>query len=163
MVWSTEKEMPHWLPYIASLHYINTPKLALAHQQELARSCLNKKGATHHCPSSVWIWRKTINPLSSYIKPQITPPSPLKVAAQNGGSQRRVNSADSGSPRGKPARNIRRLTWRGGEGDACMWFGLAHFLNGYGFLMISPNLLDIWPVFFFILSRCKTLHFFDSN
>jgi hypothetical protein len=27
----------------------------------------------------------------SYIKPQITPPSPLKVAAQNGGLQRRVN------------------------------------------------------------------------
>jgi hypothetical protein len=90
VVWSTEKETPLWLPYIASLHYINTPKLALAHQEELARSCLNKKGAAHHCPSSVWIWRKTINPLMSYIKPQITPPSPLKVAAQNGGSQRRV-------------------------------------------------------------------------
>ena len=29
-----------------------------------------------------------------------------------------------------------------GEGDACMWFGLAHFLNGYSFFMISPNLLD---------------------
>jgi hypothetical protein len=26
----------------------------------------------------------------SYIKPQITPPSPLKVAAQNVGSQRRI-------------------------------------------------------------------------
>jgi hypothetical protein len=41
-----------------------------------------------------------------------------------------------------------------------MWFGLAHFRNGYSFLMISPNLLDIWPVFFLILSRCETLHFF---
>jgi hypothetical protein len=29
---ATEKETPLWLPYIASLHYINTPKLALAHQ-----------------------------------------------------------------------------------------------------------------------------------
>jgi hypothetical protein len=94
----------------------------------------------------------------SYIKPQITPPSPLKVAAQNGGSQRRVNSADSGSPRGKPARNTRHLTWRVGEGDACMRFGLAHFLNGYSFLMISPNLLDFWAMFFLILSRCGTLH-----
>jgi hypothetical protein len=47
----------------------------------------------------------------------------------------------------------------GGEGDACMWFGLAHFHNGYSVLMISPNLLDIWPVFFLILSRCGTLHF----
>ena len=47
----------------------------------------------------------------------------------------------------------------GGEGDAFMWFGLAHFHKGYSFLMISPNLLDIWPVFFLILSRCGTLHF----
>jgi len=71
-----------------------------------------------------------------------------------------MNSADSGSPRGKPARNTRQLTWRGGgRGDACMWFGLAHFHNGYSVLMISPNLLDIWAVFFSILSRYGTLHF----
>jgi hypothetical protein len=38
-----------------------------------------------------------------------------------------------------------------------MWLGLAHFHNG--FLMISPNLLDIWPVFFLILSRYETAHF----
>jgi hypothetical protein len=82
------------------------------------------------------------------------------VVAQNGGLQRRVDSADSGSPRGKPARNTRHLTWRVGEGDACMRFGLAHFLKGYNFLMISPNLLDIWAMFFLILSRCETLHFF---
>jgi hypothetical protein len=95
----------------------------------------------------------------SYIKLQITLPSPLKVAAQNGGSQRRVNSADSGSPCGKPARNNRHLTWRVGEGGACMRFGLAHFLNGYSFLMISPNLHDIWAMFFLILSCCETRHF----
>jgi hypothetical protein len=94
----------------------------------------------------------------SYIKPHITPPSPLKVAAQNVGSQRRVNSADLCSPHGKPARNIRHLTWRVGEGDACMRFGLANFLNGYSFLMISPNLHDIWAMFFLILSRCETAH-----
>jgi hypothetical protein len=81
------------------------------------------------------------------------------VAAQNGGLQQWVNSADSGSPRGKPARNTRHLTWWVGEGDACMRFGLAHFLNGYSFLMISPNFLDIWAMFFLILSRCETLHF----
>jgi hypothetical protein len=40
-----------------------------------------------------------------------------------------------------------------------MWLGLAHFHNGYSFLMISPNLLDIWPVFFLILSRYETAHF----
>jgi hypothetical protein len=39
------------------------------------------------------------------------------------------------------------IDWEVGEGGryAC---GLAHFHNGYSFLMISPNLLDIWPVFF---------------
>jgi hypothetical protein len=42
----------------------------------------------------------------------------------------------------------------------CMWLGLAHFHNGYSFLMISPNLLDIWPVFFLILSRYEIAHFF---
>jgi hypothetical protein len=47
----------------------------------------------------------------------------------------------------------------GGRGDACMWLGLAHFHKGYSFLMISPNLLDIWPVFFLILSRYGTLLF----
>jgi hypothetical protein len=39
-----------------------------------------------------------------------------------------------------------------------MRFGLAHFHNGYSFLMISPNLLDIWAVFFLILSRYETAH-----
>jgi hypothetical protein len=96
----------------------------------------------------------------SYIKPQITPPSPLKVAILNGDLQRRIILAAFGSPCGKLARNTRHLTWRVGEGDACMRFGLAHFLNGYSFLVISPNLHDIWAMFFLILSRCETLDFF---
>ncbi len=95
----------------------------------------------------------------SYIKPQITQPTPLKVAIQNGDLQRRIISAAFGSPRGKPVINTRHLTWRVGEGDACMRFGLAHFLNSYSFLKISPNLHDIWAMFFLILSRCETLHF----
>jgi hypothetical protein len=99
----------------------------------------------------------------SYIKPQITPPSPLKVAIQNGDLQWRINLAAFGSPLGKPARNTCPLTWRVGEGDTCMRFGLAHFLNGYSFLMISPNLHDIWAMFFLILSRCERLDFFYSS
>jgi len=90
----------------------------------------------------------------SYIKPQIKAPSPLKVAIQNGDLQRRKILAAFGSPRGKPARNNRHF------GDACMRFDLAHFLNGYSFLMISPNLHDIWAMFFLILSRCEPLDFF---
>jgi hypothetical protein len=39
-----------------------------------------------------------------------------------------------------------------------MWLGLAHFHNGYSFLMISPNLHDIWPLFFLIPSRYETAH-----
>ncbi len=63
-----------------------------------------------------------------YIKPQITPPSLLIFAILNGGSKQRVNSADLGSSRGKPAENTRHLTWRVG-GDAWVRFGLAHFLQ----------------------------------
>jgi hypothetical protein len=56
-----------------------------------------------------------------------------------------------------------QIDWEVGRGDAlCIWLGLAHFHNGYSFLMISPNLLDIWPVFFLILSRYETAHFFYS-
>ncbi len=66
----------------------------------------------------------------------------------------RVNSAGLGLPRGKPAENTRHLTWRVGEGDACMRFGLAPFFSGYSFLMISPNLLNFWAMFFLIHSRC---------
>jgi hypothetical protein len=47
----------------------------------------------------------------------------------------------------------------GGGGTLCMWLGLAHFHNGYSFLTISPNLHDIWPVFFLILPRYETAHF----
>ncbi len=32
VVQSTEGESPFWLPFIASLHYINSPKLTLSHQ-----------------------------------------------------------------------------------------------------------------------------------
>jgi hypothetical protein len=55
------------------------------------------------------------------------------------------------------------LAGGGGGGTLCMWLGLAHFHSGYSFLMISPNLLDIWPVFFLILSCYETVHFFGSN
>jgi hypothetical protein len=41
----------------------------------------------------------------------------------------------------------------GGGGTLYMWLGLAHFHKGYGFLMISPNLHDIWPLFLLIPSH----------
>ncbi len=39
------------------------------------------------------------------------------------------------------------------------WLGSFFFHNDYSFLMISPNLLDIWPMFLLILSRYETAHF----
>ncbi len=84
----------------------------------------------------------------SYIKPQITPPSPLIFAILNGGSKRRVNSADLGSPRGKPTENTRHLTWRVGGGRLGeVWFGSFS----------STVLHDIWAMFFLILSRYEKL------
>jgi hypothetical protein len=89
----------------------------------------------------------------SYIKPQITPPSPLIFAILNGGSKWRVNLADLGSPPGKPADNTRHLTWRVGGGRLGeVWFG-SFSSTAYSFLIISPILHDI----FLILSRHETL------
>ena len=42
------------------IHYY-TLKLALLHPWDLGQSCLNKIGAAHHWPSSVWNGRKSIN------------------------------------------------------------------------------------------------------
>jgi hypothetical protein len=92
----------------------------------------------------------------SYIKPQITPPSPLIFAILNGGSFWRLNSADLGSPRGKPAENTHHLTWRVGGGRLGeVWFG-SFSSTAYSFLMISSHLHDIRAMFL-ILSRCETL------
>jgi hypothetical protein len=65
----------------------------------------------------------------SYIKPQITLPSPLIFAILNSGSKRQIILADLVSPRGKPAENTRHLTLRAG-GTLGGRFGLAHFSNG---------------------------------
>ncbi len=99
--------------------------LPTGHQLELGRSCLHKKGAAHHCPPSFWIGQKTVNPLSSYIKPQITPPSPLKVATCHGGSPWHIYLADLAPPRGKLATKTRRFTGRWGRGDTMhvAWLG----------------------------------------
>jgi hypothetical protein len=80
----------------------------------------------------------------SYIKRQITPPSPLIFAILNGGFKQRIILADLVSPRGKPAENTRHLSWPDGVGHlerGLVWLILP---TAYGFLMISPNLHDIW-------------------
>jgi hypothetical protein len=87
----------------------------------------------------------------SYIKPQITPPSPLIFAILNGESKWWIILADLVSPRGKPAENTRHLSPQDGVGR--LGRGLVWLISptAYGFLMISPNLHDIWALFFLIL------------
>jgi hypothetical protein len=91
----------------------------------------------------------------SYIKQQIIPPSPLIFAILNGGSKRRIILADLVSPRGKPGENTCHLSPQDGVGR--LGGGLVWLIppTAYGFLMISPNLHDIWAMFFLILSRLK--------
>jgi hypothetical protein len=78
------------------------------------------------------------------------------MAGRHGGWIRRILDHHVENPPETPAD---WLGGGGGGGTLCMWLGLAHFHSGYSFLLISPNLLDIWPVFFLILSRYWTLHF----
>jgi hypothetical protein len=74
-------------------------------------------------------------------------------AIVNGGSKRRIILADLVSPRGKPAENTRHLSPQDGVGR--LGRGLVWLIppTAYGFLMISPNLHDIWAMFFLILSQ----------
>jgi hypothetical protein len=158
---SVECSVVDWgrVAVLGPLYSLASLYLAVGHQYELGRSCQNKKGAAHHCPPSCWIGQKTINPLSSYIKPQITPPSPLKLATCYGGFSLCLFLAVFAPSRGKPG------VWLGGGGGGtlCMWLGLAPFHNGYSFLMISPNLHDIWPLFLLIPSRYWTAHLLTLN
>ncbi len=65
----------------------------------------------------------------------------------------RLFSACFAPPRGKHATKPSDWLGGGGGGTLCIWLGLAHFHNGFSFLMISPNLLDIWPLFLLIPAR----------
>ncbi len=56
-----------WLPFIASLHYINSPKLAKSCQRKLGKSCQNNKGAEYYCLSSCWICSQYDDPLTNGI------------------------------------------------------------------------------------------------
>jgi hypothetical protein len=57
------------------------------------------------------------------------------------------------SPRGKPAENTRHLSPQDGVGRLGRGLVWLIFPTTYGFLMISPNLHDVWAMFFLILSQ----------
>jgi hypothetical protein len=75
------------------------------------------------------------------------------LAILDGEKKRQIILADLYSPRGKSAENTRHkslpaMVLRQGRGLVWLIFPTA-----YGFLMISPNLHDIWVMFFLIFSQ----------
>jgi hypothetical protein len=78
--------------------------------------------------------------------------SPI-LAILSGEKKLQIILADLGSPRGKSAENTRQKSspdgvWRQGRGLVLLISPMA-----YGFLMISPNLHDIWAMLFLFLSQ----------
>ncbi len=117
-------------PYIASLHYINTPKLALLQRWPVDQTYVNKKGAAHHWLPSFGIGRVSSNPLMRYIKPQSPRPPPwswrLSLAPQFGKWFSRVLAF--------PTWQTRQIHsprhWLGWGVTSGVRFGLAHLSNG---------------------------------
>ncbi len=118
VVQSTEGELPSWLPYLASPSLYKLAKARHRLPVGVRQILLNKKGREWPWLSLCWIWRKSDNPLSNGINPQVTPPSPLKVVSYHGEFSWRLLLADFASPRGKSALKTRRLAKRWGGVDA---------------------------------------------
>ena len=102
-----------------------TDKACPASTVTLDQTCLNKKGAAHHWLPSFWIGLVSINPLMRYIKPRITPPSPLILAAVLGAWVWQVILAGSGFPHvaNPPNTLAKALAWVGGDVRDEVWFG----------------------------------------
>ncbi len=68
---------------------------------------------------------EAFNPLMRYIKPQITPPSPLILAPVLGPSVWQVILAGSGFPHvaNPPNTLAKALAWVGGDVRGEVWFG----------------------------------------
>jgi hypothetical protein len=113
-----------WLTFIASLHYINSPKLAKSRQEELDESCQNNKGAEYYCLSSCRICSQSDDPLTNGIVLQITPPSPLSSREWI----RRVKTAPANGTFLSTTWKIRRRNLRRGGGDG-VGGGLAWLLE----------------------------------
>jgi hypothetical protein len=98
-------------------------------------------------------WADLSQPVNELYQTADHPPLSPIFAILNGGSKRRIILVDLASPRGKPAENTRHLSSPDGVGR--LGRGLVWRISptAYVFLMISPNLHDIWAMFFLILSQ----------
>jgi hypothetical protein len=94
-------------------------------------------------------WADFSQPVNELYQTADHPALSPDFAILNGGSKRRIILADLVSPRGKPAENTRHLSPPDGVGR--LGGGWLISPTAYGFLMISPNLHDIWAMFFLIL------------
>ena len=139
---------PAWLPYIASLHYIKTPKLAQGFPWEWDTSCLNMKWREWHWPSLFQIWLESINPLMRYNEPYTPRPPPCLMADLYGGSIRQICKANPGTQHVQDRQCACPSTaWRGGLlAGGEVWFG--SFFKGIPpiltILHCSLKLHDIW-------------------
>jgi len=106
-----------------------------------------------HWLPSFWIGLVSINPLMRYIKPRITPPSPLALAAFLGAWVWQEILAGSGFTTWQ-TRQIHSprhwLGWGWRQGWGLVWL---IYPTAYSFVMISPNLLAIWVFLFLNLSQ----------
>ncbi len=145
-----EGESPFWVPYIASPSLYKLAK-ACHRKPVRVRQILSKNiGAEHHCPSSCWIGRNTIDPLSNDINPQITPPSPRQVASFYGELPRCIQLAHFPSRRGKSALATADSQEVGG-GDTMN--------GGLAWLTFTTNIVFWWFLQTYMTSRCCSCWF----
>jgi hypothetical protein len=118
---------PAWLPYIASLHYIKTPKLAQGFPWEWDTSCLNMKWREWHWPSLFQIWLESINPLMRYNEPYTPRPPPCLMADLYGRSIRQICKANPGT---QHVQDLHCACPGSAWGGACRWgWGLVWLIH----------------------------------
>jgi hypothetical protein len=98
-------------------------------------------------------WAGFYLPVNELDQTAIHPALSPVLASLSGKKKRQKILADLAPPRGKSAENNCQKSWPAVEwsqGGGLVWLILP---MAYSFLMISPNLHDIWVVFFLNLSQ----------
>jgi hypothetical protein len=98
-------------------------------------------------------WAGFCQPVNELDQTAIHPALSPVLANLSGKKKRQKNLADLAPPRGKSAKNSCQKSWPPVEwrqGGGLVWLT---FPAASSFLMISPNLHDIWVIFFLNLSQ----------